>query len=151
MAIRPMPGDRDAITQTSILCLQHHLKPIDILLVATLGDEISPQDGCALRHPLAHHRVYSKEVLRIIDLHPLGRTAIENAHLGTLDRAWRDERQPKVVKAHLLAEGAQQRDYSVLVSGRIELGDERQCVGSIEKMQRGSGQTFSLHAIKRTK
>jgi hypothetical protein len=39
----------------------------------------------------------------------------------------------------------------VLVSGRVELGDERQCVGSIEKMKRGSGQAFSLHAMKRTK
>lgn len=151
MAVGPMPGESDAIAQSRSMSLQHHLKPIGILLVATLGDEISPQDRRALSHPLAHHRVYSKEVLRIIDLHPLGRTAIENAHLGTLDRAWRDEPQPKVVKAHLQAEGAQQRDYGVLVSGRVELGDERQCVGSIEKMKRGSGQAFSLHAMKRTK
>ncbi len=59
MAIRPMPGDRDAITQTSILCLQHHLKPIDILLVATLGDEIGPQNWRTLSHPFAHNWIDS--------------------------------------------------------------------------------------------
>lgn len=56
-----------------------------------------------------------------------------------------------MVKAHLLAESAQQRDDGVLISCRIELGDERQCVGSIEEMKRSSGQAFSLKAIKRTK
>lgn len=151
MTVGPMPGERDAIAQSRIMGLQHDLYTRGILLLATLVDEIGPQKRHALSHPFAYHRVYREEVLRIIGLHPLGRTAIEDTHLGALDRAWKNESQPKVVKAHLLAEGAQQRDDGVLVSCRIELVDERQCVGSIEEMKRGGGQAFSLQAIKRTK
>jgi len=126
------------------MSLQHHLKPISILSVTTLGDEVGPQDRRTLSHPFAHYWVYRKEVLRIIGLHPLGRAAIEDEHLGALDRTWKNESQPEMVKTHLLAEGAQQRNDGVLVSGRIELGDERQYVGSIEEMKRGSGQALSL-------
>ncbi|WP_421698597.1 hypothetical protein [Aeromonas salmonicida] len=125
--------------------------PISILSVTTFGDEVGPQDRRTLSHPFAHYWVYRKEALRVIGLHPLSWTAIEDTYLGALDRAWKNESQPKVVKAHLLAEGAQQRDDGVLISCRIELGDERQCVGSIEEMKRSSGQAFSLQAIKRTK
>lgn len=56
---------------------------------------------------------------------------------------------PEMVKAHLLVEGAQQRDDGVLVSCRIELSDESQCIGSIEEMKRCGGQALSLQAIKR--
>lgn len=139
---------RDAIAQARIMSLQHDLYTSGILLLATLVDETGPQKRYALSHSFAHHRVYRKEVLRIIGLHPLGRTTIEDTHLGALDRAWKNESQPKVVKAHLLAEGAQQRDDGVLVRCRIELGDERQCVGSIEEMKRGGGQAFNLKEIK---
>lgn len=151
MTVGPMPGEGDAIAQSGLMSLQHYLKPVSILSVATFGNEVGPQHRRALHHSFAHDGIYRKEVLRVIGLHPLGRTAIEDAHLGALDRAWKNESQPKVVKAHLLTEGAQQCDYGVLVSCRIELGDERQCVGSIEEMKRGSGQAFSLQAIKRTK
>lgn len=144
MTVGPMPGKGDAIAQSGLMGLQHYLKPLSILSVATFGNEVGPQDRRALSHPLAHDGVYRKKALRLIGLHPLGWTAIENTHLGALDRAWKNESQPEMVKAHLLAEGAQQRDDGVLVSCRIELGDERQCVGSIEEMKRGSGQAFSL-------
>jgi len=81
------------------MSLQHHLKPISILSVTTLGNEVGPQDRRTLSHPFAHYWVYRKEALRVIGLHPLSWTAIEDTYLGALDRAWKNESQPKVVKA----------------------------------------------------
>ena len=56
-----------------------------------------------------------------------------------------------MVKTHLLAEGAQQCDDGVLVRRLIELGDERQCVGIIEKMKRWGCQRLDLKVVKRTR
>ena len=56
-----------------------------------------------------------------------------------------------MVKPHLLAEGAQQRNDSVLVSRAIKLRNEQQCVDIIEGVMQCGCQAFSIQVIKRTK